>query len=98
MSEIIWQDDESRISISKFTGPEQPDGGPRVMVQIMKDFQILQLSVADMLTLSSGFWTLIHASDQLPMCLDVRCAHGPPPHGKWHDCPKIGGWNPDDHR
>jgi hypothetical protein len=89
MSEIIWQDTNgSGMIITKLAGPAREDGGSRTEIEIYaeRSGQLLRLTLAEMLALSGGLWHLIHASNELPLCLRNDCHHLPLFHGKYADC------------
>ena len=78
---------EAGLSVSKYAGPETPDGQTRVRVQ-------LRIGSADPVSFSIDQWLALGAAVQattweravLPICYDSRCQHRPP-HGRYPDCP-----------
>jgi hypothetical protein len=90
MSDEIWQDTSGLgLHITRLTGPAREDGGSRTEVEIYaeRSGQLLRLTLAEMLALSGGLWSLIHASNGLPLCLRSDCQHLPLFHGRYVDCP-----------
>jgi hypothetical protein len=90
MSEEIWEDQSGLgLYIAKLTGPERNDGGTRTQIEIYaeRSGQLLRLTLGEMIALSGGFWHLLHASNELPLCLRSDCHHVPLFHGRYADCP-----------
>jgi hypothetical protein len=85
----IWQDTSGLgLYITRLTGPAREDGGSRTEIEIYaeRSGQLLRLTLTEMLALSGGFWHLIHASNELPLCLRSDCHHRPLFHGRYADC------------
>ncbi len=81
------------LQVSRYTGPERPDGQTRVRVQLSVRHDdgspaIIDFSIDQWLALGVAIQATAWERPMLPICYDSRCQHhGPPPHGQWPDCP-----------
>ena len=86
---------EAGLAVSKYTGPERPDGQTRTRVQVTHRVSVAE-GIAESATFSVDEWLALGAAVQatawerpvLPVCYDSRCQHTQPPHGRWPDCPE----------